>query len=49
MSVVAYSSSRATTRQDVHDHALPWAHAKLVVLAIATVLAFSFRVNALSS
>jgi len=49
MSVVAYSSSRATTWQDVHDQALPWAHAKLIVLAIATVLAFSFRVNALSS
>ena len=49
MSVVAYSPSRATTWQDVHEHTLPWAHVKLVVIAIATVFAFSFRVNALST
>jgi hypothetical protein len=50
MPALAYDSSRAaTTWQDVPSQALPWAHAKLVVLTLATVLAFGFRVNTLSS
>ena len=49
MPAITYESSRTTTWQDVHSQALPWAQAKLVVVAIATVLAFGFRVNALST
>ncbi|OLC41931.1 MAG: hypothetical protein AUH43_23680 [Acidobacteria bacterium 13_1_40CM_65_14] len=49
MPAITYGSSRATTWPDVQSQAFPWAHAQLVVLAIAAVLAFGFRVNALST
>src|SRR6185295_9545574 len=40
---------RATTWQEVHSDAWSWAEAKFIVLAIAAVLAFGFRVNGLST
>jgi len=49
MPATVYGSSRvATTWQFDHVEALPWADAKLVLLAIATVLAFGIRIHALS-
>jgi len=49
MAAVAYVPARATTWQDAPSRALPWARAKIVALAVATVLAFAFRVGALST
>ena len=49
MESIAYASPAAATWQDVSSRAWPWARAKLIALAVATVLAFGFRVSALST
>jgi len=52
MSIVealAYPSTRTATWPDVPGLAWPWARTKVLVLAVATVLAFGFRVSALST
>ena len=49
MPAIAYGSARATTWQDVFSLGLPWADVKVIVLAIATVLAFGVRVGGLST
>jgi hypothetical protein len=49
MPAIAHSSPPVTTWPDTGSQALTWAHARLVVVALAAVLAFGFRVNALSA
>jgi hypothetical protein len=46
---IAYASTRTATWQDAQGLAWPWARTKFIVLAVATVLAFGFRVSALST
>jgi hypothetical protein len=49
MEAVVVTSARATTWRDVPSRAVPWARAKFVIVAIATVLALGFRTSALST
>src|SRR5262245_17861900 len=49
MPAALYGPSHSTTWDNVYTHTLPLAQAHLIVLAIAAVLAFGFRVTALST
>ncbi|HEX3702669.1 MAG TPA: glycosyltransferase family 39 protein [Vicinamibacterales bacterium] len=49
MDALAHTSPHASTWRHIEVGAIPWAHAKIAALAIATVLAFGFRVTALST
>jgi len=49
MPAIAHGSPPVTTWPNAPSQVLPYAQAKLVVVAIAAVLAFGFRVNALSA
>src|SRR4051812_48345909 len=49
MGVIAHTSPRATTWEDLPGRTLSWVHAKSAVLVIATVLALGFRLSGLST
>src|SRR2546425_4128955 len=49
MEASAYTSPRATTWLYVPSRALPWAHTRIAILAIATALALGFRISSLST
>ena len=49
MPAIAHSSPPVATWPNTGSQVLTWAHARLAVVALAAVLAFGFRVNALSA